>query len=86
MTYYVPETMIQTLHAVMDQAEADMKSAHEAICKLQGIDPATHDWPAWSPQMNSRHWFKAIRERFPLLPTADYGRPVPPHGSGPDNQ
>lgn len=52
------------LSEVMAQAETDMKSAHEAICKLQGLDPATQDWPDWSPQANSRRWHQAIRAKF----------------------
>lgn len=56
----------EALGLVMDQSEADMKTAHEAICKLQGLDPAKHDWPEWSPQANSRRWFLELRLRFNL--------------------
>lgn len=84
MTCIIPDNERAVLHAVMNQAESDLKSAHAEICKLQNLDPATHQWPEWSPQANSLRWFDAIRERFPAPP--DHGRPVPHHGSGPDNQ
>ena len=61
---HIPDTIEKTLSSVMHQAESDMKSAHEAICKLQGVDPEKSDWPDWSPQANSRRWFAAIREKF----------------------
>jgi hypothetical protein len=54
------------LAAVMQQAEADLASAHAEICKLQGRDPATHSWPDWSPQANSLRWFAELRGRFNL--------------------
>lgn len=28
----------------------DLNQAHDEICKLQQIDPKTHDWPEWTPQ------------------------------------
>lgn len=64
---HLPNTEREALAMVMNQAEADMKSAHEAICKLQGLDPGTHDWPAWSPQANSNRWFAEIRKRFSIM-------------------
>lgn len=84
MTYVIPDNERLVLHAVMRQAESDLKSAHAEICKLQNLDPAKHTWPAWTPQANSLRWFDAIREKFPA--PHDPGRPVPHHGSGPDNQ
>jgi len=84
MTYIISDNERAVLHAVMHQAESDLKSAHAEICKLQNLDPAKHQWPEWSPQANSLRWFVAIREKFPAPP--DHGRPVPHHGSGPDNQ
>lgn len=60
----IPATEREALVAVMNQAEADLKSAHAEICKLSEIDPLKHDWPDWSPQANSLRWFKAIREKF----------------------
>jgi hypothetical protein len=82
--YIVSDNERAVLHAVMDQAARDLKSAHEQICKLQNLDPAKHDWPQWSSPANSLRWFDAIREKFPAA--HDTGRPVPHHGSGPDNQ
>lgn len=55
----------ELLLRVMDQAEADMQSAHAVICELQGRDPSASDWPEWSPQANSRRWFAAIRAASP---------------------
>lgn len=49
---------------IMAQAERDLKSAHAEICKLQGLDPATHNWPDWTPQANTLRWFGEIRKRF----------------------
>lgn len=49
------------LHRVMDQCEADFKVVHAEICKLQGIDPATNDWPSWTTIANTKRWFDAIR-------------------------
>lgn len=60
----IPATEREALEAVMRQAEADLAAAHEEICKLQGIDPATHSWPEWSSPANTLRWFKAIREAF----------------------
>lgn len=62
----IANTEREALSEVMAQAESDLKSAHAEICKLQGLDPAKHDWPEWSPQANSLRWFKAIREKFSL--------------------
>jgi hypothetical protein len=62
----VPETERETLDLVMRQAESDLSSAHAEICKLQGLDPATHFWPDWTPQANTLRWFKTIRDRFGL--------------------
>jgi len=54
------------LREVMDQADKDLKSAHAEICKLQGLDPAKHDWPQWSPQANSIRWHEKLRHEFGL--------------------
>jgi hypothetical protein len=62
----VPDTERHALEAVMRQTESDLASAHAEICKLQGLDPATHSWPEWTPQANTLRWFEAIRERFGL--------------------
>ena len=56
----------EALEQVMLQAEADLRSAHAELCKLQGLDPNKHDWPRWSPQANSLRWFKARRIKFNL--------------------
>jgi hypothetical protein len=61
---HLPDTEQAALADVMRQAESDLKSAHAEICKLQGLDPAKHDWPAWSSQANTLRWFSAIREKF----------------------
>jgi hypothetical protein len=58
------EPMRETLVSVMRQSETDLKAAHAEICKLQGIDPATHDWPAWSSPANTLRWFDELRKRF----------------------
>lgn len=63
---HVPPTEREALSLVMAQAESDLASAHAEICKLQGLDPAKHRWPDWTPQANSLRWFKAIREKFGL--------------------
>jgi hypothetical protein len=47
-----------------DQVESDLKSAHEQICKLQNLDPATNSWPDWSPQANTLRWLPAVREKL----------------------
>ena len=60
----IPDTEREALAAVMRQSESDLKSAHEEICRLAKIDPATHSWPEWSPQANSLRWFEAIRAKF----------------------
>lgn len=52
------------LELLMRQTEYDLASAHAEICKLQGIDPETNSWPAWSPQANTLHWIKQLRERY----------------------
>jgi len=53
-----------TLHDVMTQAELDLRSAHVEIVKLQGGDPATHDWPEWSSPANTIRWFASIRKEL----------------------
>ncbi len=50
------------LQQVMEQAENDLTAAYEEICKLQGLDPKTHSWPAWSSPANTIRWFAEIRE------------------------
>ncbi len=62
----LPETERGALERVMRQAETDLKAAHAEICKLAGIDPATHDWPEWSSPANTLRWFEAIRAKFNL--------------------
>jgi len=52
------------LRDVLHQFESDLKSAHAEICKLQGLDPATHTWPEWSPQANSLRWIDKIRRTY----------------------
>lgn len=84
MTYNVSDNERSVLHAVMRQTESDLKAAHAEICKLQNLDPTKYDWPVWSSPANTLRWFEAIRQKFPAPP--DPGRPVPHHGSGPDNQ
>jgi hypothetical protein len=84
MTHVISDNERAVLHAVMRQAESDLKLAHAEICKLQSLDPEKHEWPEWSPQANTLRWFESIRQKFPASP--DPGRPVPHHGSGPDNQ
>jgi len=46
--------------ALARQVQTDLASAHEEICRLQGIDPATHSWPAWSPQRHTLDWCAKI--------------------------
>lgn len=60
------ERLRESLAAVMRQAETDLASAHAEICKLQGLDPAAHSWPEWSPQANSLRWFAELRNSFNL--------------------
>lgn len=60
----VPDTERETLAALAHQVESDLSSAHAEICNLQGLDPATHSWPDWTPQANTLRWVKAIREKF----------------------
>lgn len=55
------KTAIDLLTLVMDQCEADFKAIHSEICKLQGLDPVTHDWPEWSTIANTKRWFDEIR-------------------------
>ncbi len=38
---------------LIEQLCKDLNQAHDEICRLQGIDPTTHDWPEWTPQANS---------------------------------
>ncbi len=45
---------------VIAQYRCDLASAHAEICKLQGLDPAIHSWPEWSPQANSLRWLDKI--------------------------
>jgi hypothetical protein len=56
-------TAIQTLVEALElgrrlaaQVRNDLASAHAEICRLQGLDPATHSWPDWSPQANTLRW------------------------------
>lgn len=59
----IPDDLKETLAQVMVQAEIDLKAAHAEICKLQGIDPTTHQWPEWSSPANTLRWFEAIRQK-----------------------
>ena len=43
-----------------DQVRSDFASAHEEICKLQGLDPAKHAWPSWTPQANTLRWMAEL--------------------------
>lgn len=55
------ERLTELLRSVMHQSGHDLKTAHAEICKLQGLDPETHDWPEWTPQANTLRWFEEIR-------------------------
>lgn len=48
------------LKTIADQVECDLNAAHAEICKLQGIDPAKHDWPKWSSPANTIGWLRAL--------------------------
>lgn len=39
MTHVISDNERTVLHAVMRQAESDLRLAHAEICKLQGLDP-----------------------------------------------
>lgn len=56
--------------SVFSQYRSDLKSAHTEICKLQGLDPAKHDWPEWSPQANSLRWLDVLETRTRALEAA----------------
>jgi hypothetical protein len=43
-----------------DQVPVDLSSAHAEICKLQGLDPAKHSWPDWTPQANTLRWLEKL--------------------------
>jgi len=58
------EEVLKVLGDVMRQTEADLKAAHAEICKLQDLDLATHEWPAWSSPANTLRWFDELRKRF----------------------
>lgn len=73
----IPDTERKALELVMHQAENDLAAAHAEICKLQGLDPATHTWPEWSAPANTLRWFQEIRVKFGIG-----GRQIPPHRSG----
>lgn len=64
----IPATERETLANVMRQAESDLAAAHAEICKLQGLDPATHSWPDWSSPANTLRWFADIRQQFGIEP------------------
>lgn len=59
-----------TLSLVMDQAENDLKAAHDVIAQLQGLNPEKSDWPQWSSPANTIRWFAELRERFGIPPRA----------------
>lgn len=45
-----------SVDAMIEQFCRDLNQAHDELCKVQGLDPATHDWPEWTPQANSIRW------------------------------
>ena len=47
---------LREARALCDQVKIDLSSAHAEICKLQGINPAAHSWPAWTSQANTIRW------------------------------
>ena len=42
------------------QTKTDLISAHGEICKLQGMDPVSHSWPAWSSPAHTIAWCDRI--------------------------
>jgi len=62
--YTSTDALRSALASAMRQAERDLTSAHAEICKLQGLDPDKHDWPAWSAPANTFRWFRSLREKF----------------------
>jgi hypothetical protein len=59
-------SILSEARLLCDQAKSDLSLAHAEICKLQGLDPAAHSWPEWSPQANTLRW---IDEK--LIPQID---------------
>jgi hypothetical protein len=49
-------TALREARALCDQVKSDLSSAHDEICKLQGVDPTAHSWPAWTAQANTLRW------------------------------
>lgn len=62
---------LEIFDRVARQYKSDLDSAHAEICRLAGIDPATHTWPDWSPQANTLRWLPECREELAAaLPAA----------------
>lgn len=52
--------MSKELIELARQTKTDLASAHVEICKLQGLDPATHSWPTWSSPAHTIAWCDRI--------------------------
>lgn len=51
-----PSELADELERMLAQFRSDLSSAHEEICKLQGLSPMDNAWPEWSPQANTLRW------------------------------
>ena len=50
---------------LIEQLCVDLNSAHDELCKLQGIEPTEYDWPEWSTCANSiRAAEKLLKKRL----------------------
>lgn len=50
------DELVDLLARLGEQVKSDLASAHAEICKLQGLDPKTQQWPSWTPQANTLRW------------------------------
>ena len=93
MTAHINDAAERIAHAVADtpgvperdmlvQACADLNQAHDELMKARGLDPASHDWPEWTPQANIIRWVERLVGRklaktnlwteFPDTPASDH--------------
>jgi hypothetical protein len=62
-----PDDVLRELKIVLLQYGLDLIGAHAEICRLQNLDPETHEWPEWTPQANSLRMLPNVKAHIDVL-------------------
>lgn len=60
------EALTSEMRLLLEQVKQDFAAAHAEIARLQGLDPATVMWPAWSSVRHTLDWIETVLEESAL--------------------